>query len=201
MTNTEAYVELKHEVKVTDERVGPWYKSFTGVHIYPLDPRPEDICIEDIAHALSNACRFTGMVKSFYSVGEHSVHVSHACEERDALWGLMHDASEAYLGDLNSPTKYGTHLGVEYRHLEWRWMHKICVRFHMNCMEPSSVTSADKRMGYIEAVQLYATPIDDARWETQRKMIRGDEPPIRCCTPRQAEAAFLKRFSCLTEGR
>ena len=50
-----------------------WIQTFTGKRMYPLDPKPEDICIEDIAHALSNICRFTGHTKKFYSVGEHSI--------------------------------------------------------------------------------------------------------------------------------
>ena len=68
-------------------------------------PNPDDIRIEDIAHALSNQCRFAGHAREFYSVAEHSVHVSQLCLPEHALWGLLHDASEAYLVDLPRPLK------------------------------------------------------------------------------------------------
>src|SRR5687768_6677184 len=61
--------------------------------------------IEDIANNLSKICRFTGSVDKFYSVGQHSVIVSHVVPPEQALAGLMHDASEAFMSDLNSPLK------------------------------------------------------------------------------------------------
>src|ERR1017187_10636100 len=74
--------------------------TFSGIHFWPLLPNPADIRIEDIAHALSNQCRFAGHAREFYSVAEHSVRVSQLCPPEDALWGLLHDASEAYLTDV-----------------------------------------------------------------------------------------------------
>ena len=80
--------------------------TYTGKEFYPLDPNPADIDIKDIAHALSNCCRFAGHIKSFYSVAQHSVIVSELCEPENALAGLLHDASEAYLSDIARPVKY-----------------------------------------------------------------------------------------------
>src|ERR1700693_75116 len=54
-------------------RKGDWIQTFTGRQFWPLDPRPEEVCIEDIAHGLSNECRFAGQCRSFYSVAQHSV--------------------------------------------------------------------------------------------------------------------------------
>jgi hypothetical protein len=59
-----------------EERVGDWIKTFSGINFYPMDPRPEDIRIEDIAHALSNQCRFSGHVAVFHSVAQHSILVA-----------------------------------------------------------------------------------------------------------------------------
>lgn len=70
-----------------DDRRGDWIQTFTGRRFWPLDPRPEDVCIEDIAHALSLKCRFGGHCTRFYSVAEHSVHVSNYVPAEFALWG------------------------------------------------------------------------------------------------------------------
>lgn len=90
--------------------MGPWMQTMTGRPFYPLDPRPADFDIDDIAHALSMICRFGGHTRVHYSVAEHSIRVS------EALWaagddvevqmhGLLHDAAEAYLGDVVWPLK------------------------------------------------------------------------------------------------
>ncbi len=85
-------------------------KTFTGVMIDPSNPKPEQIRIEDIAHALSMLCRANGHFKSFYSVGQHCVN----CAEEAAARGysvrvqlgcLLHDGSEAYLSDVTRPVK------------------------------------------------------------------------------------------------
>ena len=58
-------------------RVGDWIQVYTGGQFWPLDPRPEEIHIEDIAHALALTCRFTGHCREFYSVAQHSLLVSY----------------------------------------------------------------------------------------------------------------------------
>lgn len=79
--------------------------TYTGKVIYVMDPDPKDICIEDIAHALGNTCRFSGHCTFFYSVAEHCVNVSKLVPPKYALLGLLHDAAEAYLTDIPRPFK------------------------------------------------------------------------------------------------
>lgn len=93
------------------ERKGDWMQTFTGRQFWPMDPRPEDVCIEDIAHALSMICRYGGHTKKFYSVAEHSCRLAGYAERvrpnTPLLWlaTLLHDASEAYLVDVPRPVK------------------------------------------------------------------------------------------------
>ena len=77
----------------------------TGRRVHIADPLPDEIDIEDIAHGLSHVCRFAGHVPLYYSVAQHSLLVSELLDERTAMWGLLHDASEAYLHDLTRPLK------------------------------------------------------------------------------------------------
>lgn len=92
-----------------EARVGDWIQTFSGMKFYIFDPRPEEICIGDIAHALSFKCRFSCHCREFYSVAQHSLMVSELMEDRygidGGLCGLMHDSAEAYIGDMVKPIK------------------------------------------------------------------------------------------------
>lgn len=82
-----------------------WIQTFTGKKFYPLAPRPEDICIEDIAHALALKCRYSGHCLTHYSVAEHSVLVSRNVPPEYRLSALLHDSAEYVLPDIPSPIK------------------------------------------------------------------------------------------------
>lgn len=88
-----------------DDRIGDWLQTFTGKRFFPFDPRQEDVDIQDIAHALSNVCRFSGHVRQFYSVAQHCVFVSENVRPPLTLAALLHDAAEAYIGDYSRPIK------------------------------------------------------------------------------------------------
>jgi hypothetical protein len=83
-----------------------WILTHTGRKFHYLDPKPEEICIEDIIHHLSLLCRFTGACHNFYSVAEHSIRVSRIVPKELRLSALLHDAAEAYLNDISRPVKY-----------------------------------------------------------------------------------------------
>lgn len=118
----------------------PYILTFTGKKFHPFDPRPEEIDIEDIAHALSMTCRYSGHCMRFLSVAEHSVHISNRASRANALWGLLHDASEAYLTDIPRPIKYEM---TDYQDLETRVQSVICERFGLSPEMPKEIHQLD----------------------------------------------------------
>jgi uncharacterized protein len=91
---------------VLNEYEGAWMTTFTGKKFHFLNPQPDEIDIVDIAHHLSLLCRFTGAVRSFYSVAEHSIRVAQIVPRGLELAALLHDAAEAYINDISRPVKY-----------------------------------------------------------------------------------------------
>lgn len=115
--------------------------TYSGKHFTLLDPSPSEIDIFDIAHALSNICRFAGHTRRFYSVAQHSVIVSRIVPKKYALYGLLHDASEAYVADIVRPLK--PHL-KDYAQIEERIMEAVRIRFDLQVpVIPADVKLAD----------------------------------------------------------
>jgi len=166
--------------------------TFTGRQIFPLAPRLEDIALEDIAHGLSLLCRFGGQLRSFYSVAEHSVRVSQLCDPADALHGLLHDASEAYLVDIPRPLK---HLPVmdPYRRAEAVLQAAIYRRFALRRGTPASVTRADEAIAVNEGQDLFAIV---PAWAAAGTRVNKLET-LAGWTPLQAERLFLARYHAL----
>lgn len=177
------------------ERRGDWIQTFTGKQFWPLDPKPEDIDIVDIAHALSNQCRFAGHCKKFYSVAEHCVRVSWELPRKAKLWGLLHDASEAYLVDLPRPIKRGTRLGVEYKEMEEVLMDVICIKFGITSIEPPEVRKADNILLMTEARDLLGEP--PSPWNETAKPLSIEIIPW---DNSKAKIMYLKEFSELCQN-
>jgi hypothetical protein len=137
-----------------------WIQTFTGIQFNILEPTPEMIDIHDIAHALSNLCRFTGHSKSFYSVAQHSYLIAARVPEEDMLAALLHDAPEAYLADISSPVKRLPGFGGEYAKLEARIHAAICLKFGVELDMPHSVREADLKMLVTEKRDLMADGYD-----------------------------------------
>ena len=115
-----------------------------------LNPDPSVITIDVIAHALSRLCRFTGHVSTaHYSVAEHSVRVSWLVPDHDAREGLLHDAAEAFVGDVAAPLK---RLLPDYQAIEKRVELAVAERFGLLYPWPLSVKEADIDMLRLEAV-------------------------------------------------
>lgn len=135
--------EAKQMIELDTSRVGDWMQTFCQIKFYPQDPRPEEIDIIDIAHALSQIPRFTGHGDIFYSVAQHSLYVMQMCPPPFKLEGLLHDASEAYLGDMGRPLKHFSELGKIYKQLENKVNLAIAQKFRLKYPWPEPVKRAD----------------------------------------------------------
>jgi hypothetical protein len=169
-----------------------WIQTFTGRKFSPFEPRMEDIDIRDIAHALSLQARFNGHTLSFYSVAEHSVRVSLSLVSEVALWGLLHDAAEAYVGDLPRPLKRNI---PEFEAIEIKLLEKIISRFGLSWPMPPEVAHADDILLVTECRDLMSAPPEP--WNIPAEPLAGKIVPLGC---EAAEEQFLTRFKQLRRG-
>jgi hypothetical protein len=173
----------------------PYFWTYAGKCVHPLDPHPDEIDIEDIAHALAHVCRFLGHTDRFYSVAQHSVLVSQQVPAADALWGLLHDASEAYICDLAAPIKRDPSM-EGYRVAEQRLMACVCRRFGLAPEMPESVKQADRVLLATEFRDV--TTVDDLAWIVGECGAAPFEMSIFPWSPVVAEDQFLRRYRELT---
>lgn len=158
-------------------------RTYTGIYVNVFDPKPEMFCIEDIAHALSNQCRFGGHLKDFYSVAQHSIHVCNMVyEDEHKLAALLHDASEAYLLDIPSPVKRGL---SNYKQIEDGIMKAISERFCFSYPFDPSVKIADEAMLELEWDVLMLNP--------------DNNKTISVMTPERARKEFVELFNHVTK--
>lgn len=178
-------------VRWTDR--GPSIRLTSGLYFHPFDPKPEEIEIEDIASALSKVCRFGGHCTKFYSVAQHSLEVEAHVTPFTPQWSrvaLLHDATEAYVGDMVAPIKRHPDL-MGYRELEHFLWKAIAERFGLPEVMPPEVKDADQRMLATESRDLVSGP--GFRDITP---YRGTIKPMK---PRKAERAFIARWKELCE--
>jgi 5'-deoxynucleotidase YfbR-like HD superfamily hydrolase len=169
-----------------------WIQTFSGKSYHFLDPRQDEISIEDIAHALSNQCRFSGHCRKFYSVAQHSVLCSEVVPIEYAFQALMHDAPEAYVVDLPRPIKRcGALLGYDkLEDISWR---AVCRKFSLATELHQSVKIADTRMLMTEQRDIMG----------KQARVTADVNPyyrkIVPVAPEEAEAMFLDRYRELVQ--
>jgi uncharacterized protein len=181
----------------------PCLSTYTGGKLYPMGPDPEDIELEDIAHALSHQCRYTGHTSSFWSVAAHSIEVAHRAFYRAiargstyreashiALCGLMHDASEAYLVDIPKPIKP---LFVGYNQWEAHLSQAVATRFGLTYPWPSIVEEIDHEIPVDEIKQFF--PPDSYAW--QRRGVTHDTVavPLIVRPIPETKQVFLRTFA------
>jgi hypothetical protein len=193
---------------------GGWNEQYTGTRFYTFDPRPEDVRIEDISHALGLQCRYNGNCKRFYSVAEHSCLLSdfvlyrgsdgaHPPDHGDvfdraihgysALIALMHDAAEAYIGDMVRPVK---HRMPAFRELEATIEAVVFPALGLPAEIPPWMRALDSRILCDERAQAMLTQHND--WSTDELEPLGVE--LQFWRPARAEYEFLRRFFQLSVG-
>jgi hypothetical protein len=191
---------------VDDWHAAAWMQTFTGRAFRPFAATIEDIDAADIARSLAMTCRYNGHVNRFYSVAEHSIHMAEhfarVGDRETALWALLHDAAEAYIGDMVRPLKV-TDSMAPFRALDHQLTALIATKFGLidDPAEfhglPAAVKDADARILLTERDALLSTPPQP--WGQD-----GMEPldvDVRCWSPTGAETAFLTALDELDGGR
>lgn len=174
-----------------------WIATFTGKQIHLWDPLIENIDIKDIAHALSNLCRYAGHCYEFYSVAQHLVILSRIAEE--ALMpdpqglnipqiALLHDAAEAYLGDVTTPLKA---MLPEYKRIEAGMDRAISLRFNIPYPRPQEIKILEQALLLTETKELMGKSPEPWR---ATFTIKPYDVVVNPWSPCDAEERFLKRF-------
>jgi hypothetical protein len=185
-------VKRKKEMnKLNYDPNDPYIRTFTKKEFHFLRFKPEDICIEDIAHALSNICRYTGHCKQFYSVAEHSIMCCDKAPNSIKMWSLLHDAAEAYISNLSSPFKsllsftYCPHKNWEEKLSEYEnlILQAVSRKFGLSWPIPEEVHEIDKEMLREEMEFLWS------------------DKPIKTLIPKDVEKMFLSYFWELVKGQ
>ena len=188
-----------------------WIITRSGRKFDLLDPKPQDVVLSDIAHALAHQCRFAGHTRTFYSVAYHSYLASYAVgkmpglvvgEERRLieLEALLHDAHEAYCGDISAPLRNA--LADRTSELEAiinRIDEVIRRKFHLPTIPSPRVVEADRVMLATERRDVLAAA-HNVEWPSLRG-VRPLDRPIKPMTSERSEVLFYRRYIELTGAR
>jgi len=176
---------------MTPAATTPYVSTFSGNRFYPLEPRIDRVAIEDIAHGLAYQCRFNGQTREFYSVAQHSLIVASLVPPHLRLAALLHDAAEAYLGDMVKPLKV---LLPEFGALEDKVSALIAAAFAIDFSDYAPIKHADLIALATEKRDLM--PHSAERW-SYLDHIEALPEPIAAMSPWQAKQAFLAEFARL----
>ena len=177
----------------------PWLTTYSGGRLFFLHPTEEDICIEDIAHGLSNICRYVGQVHTFYSVAEHSVRMTEMCIRSGlfdlALFALLHDSPEAYINDLHTDLK---RLLPMYMEIEANLLGVVLRKYHVRrtLTDVGKIKRLDVTIRTAEVCSLFSIDGSAFSWE----LLECNYGRIRPWSPKKAERKFLKMFKKLYEA-
>ena len=176
-----------------DGRRGTWMQTRSGLRFWPLDPRAEEVDIRDIARGLAMTCRYGGQTSSFYSVAEHAVIVSLYVPPEFARQALLHDSSEAYIGDMIRPLKHTPEMSV-FREAEARIEVAVFERFRITRTPESdrAVKEIDDRI-LVDEIGLFMA--DPAMYWDRHTAVAPLGAAIPGLAPAQAEYLFVSRFA------
>lgn len=169
--------------------------TYSGKYFDYLEPERNEYDIYDIAHHLSNLCRFAGAVRSFYSVAQHCDLVSRLVPPRQALPALLHDGAEFVLVDIPRPLKQ---LLPDYKKIEARVERDLMTRFDLPYPMSAEVHDADRLALFIEQRDLM--PAHEDYWAVFEGLDLSqiqNFPKIVPLLPQEAEQAFLARYRVL----
>lgn len=170
---------------------GPVIMLASGATFDFLDPWSSDFTLDDIAHGLSHTCRYAGQCRSFYSVAEHSILVSELVPAEFALEGLLHDATEAFIGDITRPLKQ---LLPDFKSIEARVEEAIAARFAFKPGFKQAIKPVDLQVLAAEQDQLM--PAGCADWAKEDGIVPA-KVKVQSLSPTAAKAAFLARYKAL----
>jgi hypothetical protein len=175
-----------------------WMETFTGKRFYSLNPKAEDVDIIDIAHSLSNQCRYGGHTNIHYSVATHCCVLSdymrrRSSSRRDALIALMHDAGEAYLSDIVRPIK---HRVTQLKEVEAAIDRVVFEAFSLPAVLPQWLKLIDSQIINDERSVVMSDSGND--WSTSALEPLGVVIPA--WAPTRAKFEFLLRFYQLIDG-
>lgn len=167
-----------------------WILTHSGRQFDLLHPTAAMISPNDIAHALANLCRFNGHTRNHYSVAQHSMLVSSLVPAQHQLVALLHDATEAYIGDMTRPLKA---LMPQYQAAEETIWQAICTRFNLDPILPDCVVRAD--MVALATERRDLMPQHPGEWEC----LKGIPAMPERITPLPAQEASMQFFSRLMD--
>lgn len=163
----------------------------SGHIINPMNLKDEDIHLRDIAFSLGKTCRYNGHCGGFYSVAEHCIVMSNMVPDECSMWALMHDASEAYCGDLILPIKQ---ILPEFKEVEDRIHDAIVRKFDLDITEEihHKVKVADQFIALVEIQHLFPKNLKrDVHITATLTELRKENPWL----PRGGLRSWLSRSS------
>ena len=190
----------EHHANLNDEGVfeqnddrGPFISTYSGAKFFVNECNVQDVPMTDIANALALNCRFNGHISKHYSVAEHCVLISNLVAPENALYGLLHDYAEAFIGDVPRPFKAKI---TGYDDFEAEVMANVCDLYGLPLDPPEDVAYIDTHICAVEATVL-AKVVPE--WVQYYDPDVCPKHEIKGLTHLQARAAFMNRFNELTQ--
>jgi len=166
-----------------------WLTTYTGKQFYPWKPNPDDIDIHDIAHSLSNICRYNGHCNIFYSVAEHCVRLVDIVPNHCKPYALMHDAAEAYFSDVPSLIKRAL---PDVMDMESHLIDMILVKYAIAPVPYRTVYETAKNEQVLLVTEVRDLGINPTGWQFSEYPLDTTITPM---SPEFAEAEFIRMFA------